>query len=51
MRRRIGKSESETILFKKSIKGLGLTDFDWIKQADGQIRLRETKLACMENLN
>ena len=45
MRREIGKSNVRISLFKRSIKNLNLTDFSYIKQVDGQMRLRETKLA------
>ena len=37
--------------FRRSIKNLNVSDFSYIKQVDGQIRLRGTKLACMENWN
>ena len=45
------KAKSEYCFFKRSIKRLNLSDFSYIKQVDGQIRLRETKLACMVNWN
>ena len=38
-------------LFERSIKNLNLSDFSYNKQVDGQIRVKETKLACMKNWN
>ena len=49
--RGIGKSENSTSLFRRSIRSLTLNDFSYIKQVDGQIRLKELKSACMENWN
>ena len=48
LRREIGRREILTSLFRRSIRSLSLTAY--IKQVDGQIRLGETKSACMENL-
>ena len=45
------KREIQTSLFMRSIKSLNLNDDSNIKQADGHISLRETKLACMVNWN
>ena len=42
---------SDCCFFKRSITNLDLNDFSYTKQVDGQIRLRETRLACMENWN
>ena len=41
------KSEIKNMHSKRSIRNLNLSDFSYIKQ----IRLKETKLACMENWN
>ena len=49
LRRKIGKREILKLLFERSIKNLNLSDFNYIKKTDGQIRLKETKLACMVN--
>ena len=49
LRRKIGKREILKLLFERSIKNLNLSDFSHIKQVDGQIRLKETNLACLEN--
>ena len=43
LRREIGKREILTSLFKRSIRNLNLNDFSYIKQVDGQIKLREIK--------
>ena len=51
LRREIGKGEIPTLLLERSIKNLNLNDFSYIKQVHGQIRLRETKLTCMEIWN
>ena len=55
LRREIGRREILTSLFVRSIKSLNLNDFSYIKQVDGQIRLRErergTKSAFMEHWN
>ena len=51
LRREIGKREILTLLFRRSTKHLNLSDFRYIKQVDGQIKLRETKLAWKENWN
>ena len=51
LKREIWKSDDKILLFKRSIKNLNLTDFNYIKQIDGQIRLSEIKSACMENWN
>ena len=48
--KKMGKSKPGPILLMRSIKNLNLSDFDYTKQVGGQIRLREIKLACMENL-
>ena len=44
MRREFAKREILISLFKRSIKNLSLSDFSYIKQVDGQIRLKETKI-------
>ena len=51
LRREIGKGEIPTLFLERSIKNLNLNDFSYIKQVHGQIRLRETKLTCMEIWN
>ena len=51
LRQEIEKREIPTLLFRRSIKNLNLNDFNYIKLVDGQISLRETRLACMENWN
>ena len=51
LRREIGKGEIPILLLERSIKNLNLNDFSYIKQVHGQIRLRETKLTCMEIWN
>ena len=51
LRQEVGRREILTSLFKRSIKNLNLNDFRYIKQVDGQIKLREVKLACMDNWN
>ena len=51
LRQEIEKREIPTLLFRRSIKNLNLNDFNYTKSVDGQIRLRETRLACMENWN
>ena len=43
--RRIGKSDIGIILFRRSIKNLILSDFDKIKRAGEQTRLREIKIS------
>ena len=43
--------ENLILHFRRSIKNLNVSDFSYIKQVDGQIRLRGTTLACMENWN
>ena len=48
LRREFGKREILTLLIERTIKNLNLSDFSCIRQVDGQIRPRETKLACME---
>ena len=45
LRQEIGKRDILTLLFKRLIKNLNLSDFSYIKQVDGQIRLRETKIS------
>ena len=49
MRREIVKSNVRISFYERSIKSLNLSDFSHNKQVDGQIRLKVTKLACMEN--
>ena len=51
LRQETGKREILTSFFRRSIRNLNLIDFSYIKQVDGQIGLREIKLACMENWN
>ena len=51
LRQEVGRREILTSLFKRPIKNLNLNDFRYIKQVDEQIKLREVKLACMENWN
>ena len=46
---RNGNRRIPTLLIRRSINNLNLTDFNYTKQVDGQIRLREIKLACVEN--
>ena len=41
----IGKRECPASLFRRSIKNLNLSDFNYTKQVDGQIRLREIKIS------
>ena len=41
-RREIGKREIPILLLRRSIKNLNLSDFNYTKQVDGHIRLRET---------
>ena len=51
LRREIGKREILISHVKRSIKNVNLCDFSYIKQVDGQIRLREIRLVCDENWN
>ena len=51
LKREIGRRESLTSLFRRLINNLNLSDFSDIKQVDGQIRFRETKVVWMDNLN
>ena len=51
LRRDIGKREIMVSLFMRSIRSSNLIDFSYNKQLAGQIRLRETKSAWMENWN
>ena len=51
LRQEIGRREILTSLFMRSIKNLNLSVFRYIKQVDGQISLRETRSACMDNWN
>ena len=39
LRREIGKRNIPTLLFRRSIKNLNLSDFNYTKQVDGQVRL------------
>ena len=48
---KLWKAKIPTLLLERSIKNLNLSDFSYIKQVHGQIRLRETKLTCMEIWN
>ena len=50
MRREIGKREIPTLFTRRSINNLNLSDFNYIKQVDGQIRLRETRLVLYGEL-
>ena len=45
------EKKNKPLLFRRSIKNLNLNDFSYIKHVDGRIRLREIKLACVENWN
>ena len=45
------EAEAEVEASKRSIKNLNLSDFSYTKQVDGQIRLREKRLVCMDNRN
>ena len=40
-----------TLPLRRSIKNLNLSDFNYTKQVDGQISLRETRSVCLENWN
>ena len=51
LRREIERREILTAHFRRSIKNLNLNDFNHTKQLDGRIRLRGTRLACVENEN
>ena len=51
LRREIGKREILKLLFERSIKNLDLNNSTYIKQVDGQIRLKETTFACVESWN
>ena len=51
LRRAIGRRQIPTAHFRRSIKNLNLNDFSYTKQLDGQIGLRGTRLACVENEN
>ena len=46
--KKLGKEKIPTLLFRRSIKNLNLSDFNCTKQVDGQIQPRETRLVCME---
>ena len=45
---KLGKEKFWNCFSRGSIRNLNLSDFSYIKQVDGQIRLKETKLACMD---
>ena len=47
LKQEIEKREIPTLLFRRSIQNLNLNDFNYTKSVDGQIRLRETRLAFM----
>ena len=47
----VGKKGLRILLFMKSIRSSNLNDFNYNKQLDGQIMLKEIKSACMENWN
>ena len=49
MKQKIERREILKLLFERSIKNLNLSDFNYIKKTDGQIRLKEAKLACVVN--
>ena len=51
LRREIGRREILTAHFRRSIKNLNLNDFSYTNQLHGQIGLRGTRLACVENGN
>ena len=44
-----GKREIRYCSFMRSIRSSSPNDYSYIKQVDGEIWLREKKLACMEN--
>ena len=48
LRREIGRREFLTSHFQRPCKSLNLNDFSYIKQVDGQIRLREIKISLYE---
>ena len=50
LRRRIGRSAIVIILFRRSMKNLNLSDFELIKWANRQIRLREVKISLYGDL-
>ena len=51
LRRASGRREIPTAHFRRSIRNLNLNDVSYTKQLDGQIGLRGTTLACVENEN
>ena len=51
LRREIERREILTAHFRRSIKNFNLNDVSYTKQLDGQIGLRGTRLACVENGN
>ena len=51
LRHEIGEREILTSHFRRSSRSLNINDFSNIKQVDRQIRLREIKLASIENYN
>ena len=51
LRRASGRREILTAHFRRTIKNLNLHDFSYTKKLHGQIGLRGTGLACVENVN
>ena len=50
-RENLRRREILTLFFRRSIRNLNLSGCSYMKQVDGQIKVKETKLSCIENWN